>query len=137
MSWFALSWHCVMNSHVSRGTNKHAVPLSTTACQASTSGPHGTGACEGLLNVGCRVVRSTHSPSTMSQPLICTQKLCDTREQLTPESTTSCHFCISSKDRISMRFSTFSLTSSHSTHVSLIAFRSASRPSTRFCNVEI
>jgi len=119
------------NEHVSSGTKEHAVPLSTTACHASTSGPHGTGDCDGLLKLGDRVVRSMHCPSAIAQPSICAQKLVDTSLQLAPESTTPCHFSTSASVRISTRRSTWTFKAAHSLHVSSIAASSVSATLTR------
>jgi len=128
-----LSWHCDMKAHVSKGTKAQAVPLSTTACHESTSGPHGTGAIDGLLKLGDLENKSRHSSPTKSHPEICLQKVCETYEQLTPLSTTFCHFSISSKVRISTKSSTRSFSSAHSSHVALTEARSASRSLTRVC----
>lgn len=128
-----LSWHCDMKAHVSKGTKEQAVPLSTTVCHDWTSGPHGTGAIDGLLKLGDREFKSRHWSPTKSHPEICLQKVCETYEQLTPLSTTFCHFFISSKVKMSTKSSTRSFSSEHSSHVSLTAAREASASLTRVC----
>lgn len=123
-----------MSLQVSMGTNEHAVPLSTTACQASISIAHGTGAAVGALGVGARdgrAVLSTQTPLSREQWVICAQKLVETKEQLTPLSTTAVQVAISSSLNICTNRSTSVCRSEQEVHVVCSASTSDSAVSTR------